>query len=311
MNETKTTVEIVKLWNEGERGQAFGALCDRIEALEGLTDGLEITAGDHNLRWAALYKRLGLLPAPPPADPDALPSLPDEWEGGAIHIVFDGPPSHESGRFVEVETPDGKGISVGRWEENETGGYWSLVIDDPTAELRRLLGQEHTAQIDRVDALEKANEEITQIANDRRDSLTESRARIAKLEDLSGECDSCRESEVCKPGRRCQCSCHADPAPTSEPTVEPFCDRCPATMQDHQFVSSASGMTAVCPTESSPEERVGTIDENDPDYWNCHCKSKRARRHSMKLTLACRICNTRNPSPVSEGCRIGSGIGDE
>ena len=27
-----------------------------------------------------------------------------------INIIFDGPPSHESGRFIEVETDDGVGI---------------------------------------------------------------------------------------------------------------------------------------------------------------------------------------------------------
>jgi len=43
-----------------------------------------------------------------------------------IHIVFDGPPSHESGRFVEVETADGKSVNVGRWEKR--GEYWHLII---------------------------------------------------------------------------------------------------------------------------------------------------------------------------------------
>ena len=43
-----------------------------------------------------------------------------------LHIVFDGPPSHESGRFVEVETADGNGMNVGRWEQR--GNYWHLII---------------------------------------------------------------------------------------------------------------------------------------------------------------------------------------
>ena len=46
----------------------------------------------------------------------------------AINIIFDGPPSHESGRFVEVETDEGKSISVGTWVEREDG-YWSLRIE--------------------------------------------------------------------------------------------------------------------------------------------------------------------------------------
>lgn len=44
----------------------------------------------------------------------------------AIHIVFDGPPEQEGGRFVEVETPDGRSISVGEWIQK--GDYWHLVI---------------------------------------------------------------------------------------------------------------------------------------------------------------------------------------
>ena len=43
-----------------------------------------------------------------------------------LHIVFDGPPGPQSGRFVECETSDGKGVSVGKWEEREN--YWHLII---------------------------------------------------------------------------------------------------------------------------------------------------------------------------------------
>lgn len=45
-----------------------------------------------------------------------------------IHIVFDGPPGPESGRFVEVEDDDGKSISVGKWSQR--GEFWELVIPD-------------------------------------------------------------------------------------------------------------------------------------------------------------------------------------
>lgn len=44
-----------------------------------------------------------------------------------INIIFDGPPSHESGRFVEVETDDGKSVSVGEWVERPDG-MWALRI---------------------------------------------------------------------------------------------------------------------------------------------------------------------------------------
>ena len=46
-----------------------------------------------------------------------------------INIVFDGPPSHESGRFVEVETDDGPGISIGEWVDRG-GGLWALRITE-------------------------------------------------------------------------------------------------------------------------------------------------------------------------------------
>ena len=48
-----------------------------------------------------------------------------EW----IDIVFDGPPSHESGRFVETEDSEGYGISIGTWIERPDG-FWALRIPD-------------------------------------------------------------------------------------------------------------------------------------------------------------------------------------
>ena len=42
-----------------------------------------------------------------------------------IDIVFDGPPSAESGRFVEVENMSGASISVGEWIDRGDG-YWAL-----------------------------------------------------------------------------------------------------------------------------------------------------------------------------------------
>lgn len=52
-----------------------------------------------------------------------------------LHIVFDGPPGPESGRFVEVETPFGRSVSAGEWRQR--GRYWVLVLtpdDFPTEE---------------------------------------------------------------------------------------------------------------------------------------------------------------------------------
>ena len=45
--------------------------------------------------------------------------------GPHIDIVFDGPPSHESGRFVEVENERGESINFGEWVERPDG-YWVL-----------------------------------------------------------------------------------------------------------------------------------------------------------------------------------------
>jgi len=42
-----------------------------------------------------------------------------------IDIVFDGPPGHKSGRFVEVESPPGTSINFGQWIPRGTG-YWGL-----------------------------------------------------------------------------------------------------------------------------------------------------------------------------------------
>lgn len=43
----------------------------------------------------------------------------------AVYVIFDGPPSHESGRFVEVEDEQGQSHKVGEWKER-VGGWWAL-----------------------------------------------------------------------------------------------------------------------------------------------------------------------------------------
>jgi colicin import membrane protein len=53
-------------------------------------------------------------------------------QGDYIDIVFDGPPAHESGRFIEVEDASGKSISVGEWIERPDQ-LWALrIARDPT-----------------------------------------------------------------------------------------------------------------------------------------------------------------------------------
>lgn len=45
-----------------------------------------------------------------------------------INIVFDGPPSPEGPRFVEVETEGGRSFKLGEWIELPNG-YWALQFD--------------------------------------------------------------------------------------------------------------------------------------------------------------------------------------
>jgi hypothetical protein len=47
-------------------------------------------------------------------------------------IRFDGPPGPEAGRFVEIETLDGRSMDKGRWEQE--GDYWVLIIDGTKAD---------------------------------------------------------------------------------------------------------------------------------------------------------------------------------
>lgn len=49
-------------------------------------------------------------------------------QGGYVDIVFDGPPEHEAGRFVEVENEAGESIRFGKWVERPDG-YWALRIE--------------------------------------------------------------------------------------------------------------------------------------------------------------------------------------
>ena len=44
-----------------------------------------------------------------------------------MRIVFDGPPSHEAPRFIEVNDSHGRSIRPGYWVQN--GDYWELRFD--------------------------------------------------------------------------------------------------------------------------------------------------------------------------------------
>lgn len=45
-----------------------------------------------------------------------------------LDIVFDGPPEHVAGRFVDVEDAQGRGIKFGDWVDRPDG-YWALRFD--------------------------------------------------------------------------------------------------------------------------------------------------------------------------------------
>ncbi|MCK5316288.1 MAG: hypothetical protein KAJ55_00160 [Anaerolineales bacterium] len=51
-----------------------------------------------------------------------------EYLKGKTVVRFDGPPSPEPGRFIEVER-DGASISFGQWIKD--GGDWLLVLPEP------------------------------------------------------------------------------------------------------------------------------------------------------------------------------------
>lgn len=46
----------------------------------------------------------------------------------AVNIVFDGPPSPDAPRFIEVETDDGQSIRAGEWIER-SDGTWALRLE--------------------------------------------------------------------------------------------------------------------------------------------------------------------------------------
>jgi hypothetical protein len=54
-----------------------------------------------------------------------------------IDIVFDGPPSHKSGRFVEVENSNGQSIRAGKWIDRGSG-LWALRISHPSPDAGRV-----------------------------------------------------------------------------------------------------------------------------------------------------------------------------
>lgn len=65
-----------------------------------------------------------------------------------VDIVFDGPPSDEGPRFVEVEGSDGKGMRWGQWVQR-SDGTWALRVPAPPPQLISVVMPELTdAEVD-------------------------------------------------------------------------------------------------------------------------------------------------------------------
>ena len=60
-------------------------------------------------------------------------------------ILFDGPPSHESGRFVEVEDEHGRSFGAGEWTEQ--GEFWVLTLTSPRVQADDLRDLLHTLAV--------------------------------------------------------------------------------------------------------------------------------------------------------------------
>jgi hypothetical protein len=52
------------------------------------------------------------------------------WQrkGRLVSLVFDGPPSAEGPRFIEIEDEEGKSVLCGEWVEQRETGTWALQI---------------------------------------------------------------------------------------------------------------------------------------------------------------------------------------
>lgn len=61
-----------------------------------------------------------------------------------LDVVFDGPPSHESGRFVEVENLEGFSVGAGEWIDRGNG-FWALRLPVLRAALRGEEASDHIA----------------------------------------------------------------------------------------------------------------------------------------------------------------------
>lgn len=86
-----------------------------------------------------------------------------------VWIVFDGPPSHEAGRFVEVEDGKGASINFGEWHE-QRDGYWCLRVNLPR-EARQIAGRRLIARLKEVRSWTK--DDVSDIVRGKRIGIDE------------------------------------------------------------------------------------------------------------------------------------------
>jgi len=123
--------------------ESLKKLAAEVEAM--LPEGWATEDKEGNVLWMEIGDEEGHWHAYPDSTTTALgivrslhglaPGLVPEPEADAyLDIVFDGPPSHEAPRFVEVENEQGCSVRAGEWVEREDG-YWVLRIQvAPTPE---------------------------------------------------------------------------------------------------------------------------------------------------------------------------------
>lgn len=113
-----------------------------------------------------------------------------------LYVVFDGPPSHESGRFVELENGARQGQSAGEWRQRDDG-LWTLgpfyVASPPEKE-----GSEQSGR--RIARLERLTAMLKQVTTERDAARAE--ANSARRHGLLGEVLELKQSVKAKEAER-------------------------------------------------------------------------------------------------------------
>lgn len=79
--------------------------------------------------------------------PDTRTVTGGEHRSPGLYVVFDGPPGHTSGRFIEVEDENGRSVGVGTWRQE--GSVWALGPFPGDEALRAALATWHGGQLGR------------------------------------------------------------------------------------------------------------------------------------------------------------------